>query len=150
MKNIVYTITIIFSLLSKTIAQNDTLWHIGGRSDHGIPFGYHFSDFSFIEYKSTEDDYWEIDTVKTLFRVFINAESYNGNIYIFGGNGYGEYPDEMEIFNTSSKSISFGSPLAYPRKSSGLTSPEHSSQAILELKLIVSDLIHYSFCKHFL
>ena len=76
MKNIVYTITIIFSLLSKTIAQtdtltlqweptvnygtpgqrtvlvNDTLWHIGGRSDHGIPFGYHFSDFSFIEYKS--------------------------------------------------------------------------------------------------
>ena len=98
MKNIVYTITIIFCLLSKTIAQtdtltlkweptvnygtagqrtvlvNDTLWHIGGRSDHGIPFGYHFSDFSFIEYKSIEDDYWKIDTVKTLFRVFINAE----------------------------------------------------------------------------
>ena len=143
MKNIVYTITIIFCLLSKTIAQtdtltleweptvnygtagqrtvlvNDTLWHIGGRSDHGIPFGYHFSDFSFIEYKSPEDDYWEIDTAKTMFRVFINAESYNGNIYIFGGVGYGEYPEEMEIFNTSSRTISFGSTLAYPRKASG-------------------------------
>ena len=143
MKNIVYIIIIIFCLLSKIISQtdtltlkweptvnygnagqrtvlvNDTLWHIGGRSNHGIPFGYHFSDFSFVEYKSTENDYWNIDTVKTLFRVFINAESYNGNIYIFGGNGYGEYPEEMEIFNTASKSISYGSPLAYPRKSSG-------------------------------
>ena len=89
MKNIVYTITIIFSLLSNIIAQtdtlileweptvnygtagqrtvlvNDTMWHIGGRSDHGIPFGYHFSDFSFIEYKSADDDYWKIDSVKT-------------------------------------------------------------------------------------
>ena len=87
MKNIVYTITIIFSLLSKTIAQtdtltlqweptvnygtpgqrtvlvNDTLWHIGGKFDYGIPCGYNFYNFSFIEYKSTEDDYWEIVTV---------------------------------------------------------------------------------------
>ena len=143
MKNIVYTITIIFSLLSKTIAQtdtltlqweptvnygtpgqrtvlvNDTLWHIGGKFDYGIPFGYNYSSFSFIEYKSTEDDYWKIDSVKILYRNFINAESYNGNIYIFGGKGYGEYPEEMEIFNTSSRTISFGSPLVYPRKSSG-------------------------------
>ena len=72
MKNIVYTITIIFSLLSKTIAQtdtltlqweptvnygtpgqrtvlvNDTLWHIGGKFDYGIPFGYNFSNFNYI------------------------------------------------------------------------------------------------------
>ena len=54
-----------------------------------------------------------------MFRVFINAESYNGHIYIFGGIGYGEYPEEMEIFNTSSRTISFGSPLAYPRNASG-------------------------------
>ena len=107
MKNIIYTISIILCLLSKTISQtdtltldweptvnygtagqrtvlvNDTLWHIGGRFDYGIPFGYHYSDFSFIEYKSPEVDYWEIDTVKTLFRWFHNAESYNVNIYIF-------------------------------------------------------------------
>jgi len=143
MKNTIYSFTIIISLIGEIIAQtdtlalqwersvnyglvgqrtvlvNDTLWHIGGRSYYGIPFGYHYGDYSFIEYMATEDNNWVVDSTKALYRRYINAESYDGNIYIFGGVGYGVYPEEMEIFNTASRNISFGSPQPYPRCCSG-------------------------------
>lgn len=102
----------------RTVVVNDTLWHLGGRFNYGYPFGYNYYDYSFVEYIAPSDNYWSIDTTKILYRRYLNVESYNGNIYIFGGVGMG-YPEVIEIFDPTTRSISYGSPLPYPRSNSG-------------------------------
>ena len=71
---------------------------------------------------ATGNKYWSIDTTKTMSRRYGNAESYNGKIYIFGGwVGGNSYLEEVEIFDPSPRTISYGSPLPYPRRNSGST-----------------------------
>lgn len=102
----------------RTVLVNDTLWHLGGEVYYGYPFGYNYWDYSFVEYMAMGNNYWSIDTTKIMYRRYLNAETYNGKIYIFGGVGT-DYSEEMEIFDPSTRTISFGSPLPYPRRLAG-------------------------------
>jgi len=146
MRNTIYSLTIMILLIGKIVGQtdsltlqweasvhygtygqrtvlvNDTLWHLGGSFYYGDPFGYNPWDYSFVEYMATGNNYWSIDTTKTMSRRYGNAESYNGKIYIFGGwVGGNSYLEEVEIFDPSPRTISYGSPLPYPRRNSGST-----------------------------
>ncbi|NOZ74463.1 MAG: T9SS type A sorting domain-containing protein [FCB group bacterium] len=107
----------------RTVVVNDTLWHFGGLLRYGIPFGYDYEDYSFMEYKAPDNGYWRVDTTKIIFRRYFNAESYNGKIYIFGGIGSEQYTqylvEDVEIFDPSTGTITYGTPLPYPRRAGG-------------------------------
>jgi len=76
-----------------------------------------------MEYKAPGVDAWRIDTTKIIYRRYFNAEAYEGKIYIMGGisqQGFELlYPDEVEIFDASTKTITYGSPLPYPHRAGG-------------------------------
>ncbi len=105
----------------RTVCINDTLYHLGGWFKYGEPYGYSYSDHSFIEFKAPSNTYWEVDTVKLIGRTFINAEASDGKIYVLGGmkSWLGNCASEVEIYDPHSKTVTYGSPLPNPRRSAG-------------------------------
>ena len=100
-----------------TVFLNDTLWHFGSKFFYGTPFGIKFWEYSYVEYMALNDNFWVVDTVKTLYRTNGNTEVSGDLIYIFGGTG--ATGSALEIFNPVNRTITMGADVPTPRRYGG-------------------------------
>lgn len=101
----------------RTVEVNDTLWHFGGRFWYGAPFGGAHWDQSFVEYLAPEDNVWVIDSTRTAYRYYGNAEAYEGKVYLLGGSG--ATPLEVEIFEPATREITWGAAMPAHHRNGG-------------------------------
>lgn len=104
----------------RTVVLGKTLYHLGGVFAYGVPYGFAYHEDSYIEYKDFDKDYWLVKNIRIMDREYINAEAYNGKIYIIGGKTInGEYPSLVEIYDPSLNMVVSGAPFPNPRSNAG-------------------------------
>lgn len=101
----------------RTVEVNDTLWHFGGRFFYGTPFGVERWEQSFVEYMAPENNFWVIDSSRTAYRYYGNAEVYGDKVYLLGGGGTAVFG--VEIFEPATRSLTWGADMPAQHRNGG-------------------------------